>query len=103
MKQFEETIKTYLQSRKDLEEKLRNPRKSIKECCSYIISQAKKEAKGESACCLEDRVVYGWAVHYYDEEEVGAVETVQAKVLTAEKKSVKKAPAVHEQLTLFDL
>ena len=62
-------IADYLKTRDDLKEKLENPKKSLKEMFDYIMSQAKQQASGGCAC-LSDDVVFGMAVHYYDEDEI---------------------------------
>lgn len=68
-------ITNYLYTRPDLLPKLANPKKSIEGCCNYIIGRmkqiAKKQRHGASAVGLfqEDSIVYGMAVHYYDETD----------------------------------
>ena len=62
-------IADYLKTRDDLKEKLENPKKSLKEMFDYIMSQAKQQASGGCAC-LSDDVVFGMAVHYYDEDDI---------------------------------
>lgn len=59
----------YLLDREDMQEKLNNPNKSIDKMFSYIRNQAKKKAVNGCAV-ISDTEVFGWAVHYYDEEEV---------------------------------
>lgn len=59
----------YLLNREDMQEKLNNPNKSIDKMFSYIRNQAKKKAVNGCAV-ISDTEVFGWAVHYYDEEEV---------------------------------
>lgn len=62
----------YLMSRSDMRVKLDDPKKSIYKMWDFIISQAKKkanESKNKYVACSDDEV-YGWAVHYYDEEVV---------------------------------
>lgn len=59
----------YLLGRQDMQEKLNNPNKSIDKMFSYVRSQAKKKAVNGCAV-IKDTEVFGWAVHYYDEEEV---------------------------------
>lgn len=59
----------YLLGREDMQEKLNNPNKSIDKMFSYIRNQAKKKAVNGCAV-IKDTEVFGWAVHYYDEEEV---------------------------------
>lgn len=59
----------YLLGRQDIQEKLNNPNKSIDKMFSYVRSQAKKKAVNGCAV-IKDTEVFGWAVHYYDEEDV---------------------------------
>lgn len=58
----------HLMSIPGMDVKMRNPKKSITDMWKFIESNARKQAVGNSAC-IEDEVVYGWAVHYYDEED----------------------------------
>lgn len=58
----------HLLNREDMQEKLNNPNKSIDKMFSYIRNQAKKKAVNGCAV-ISDTEVFGWAVHYYDEEE----------------------------------
>lgn len=126
---FETTIQTYLENRAKTDslfaETYRKANKSIKECCKYIYSQARKLAKGGNEVGVDDATVYGWAVHYYDEDdikvedvkehvEVVAPATVQEPVVqepVKEEKPVKQKPARKKtkqelfdarQLSLFD-
>ena len=121
-KQFKEVIKAYLDKRAQEDELFAKayakPQKCIEACCKYIISMARKLG---NAVAVPDDVVYGWAVHYYDEEgikiddapecEVQPVVAQAAKItadatarMEAEKK-VKKAKAEpvspFVQLSLF--
>ncbi len=69
--------------------------KSIDNCCKYIMAKAKKQAKGGCAA-VEDAIVFGWAVHYYMEEEV-KTEEVEAKVVapqTEKPKDIKPIKAL---------
>ena len=66
---FQDTIKAYLDKRAE-EDPLfavtyAKENKNIKDCCSYITSQAKKQASNGCAA-ISDDIVFGWAVHYYD-------------------------------------
>ena len=38
---------------------------------SYATEQARKQAeKGTNSACIEDKVVFGWAIHYFEENEL---------------------------------
>ena len=101
----------YLLGRQDMQEKLNNPNKSIDKMFSYVRSQAKKKAVNECAV-IKDTEVFGWAVHYYDEEEVcdNAEQpermTLQyakdiVKKSAEKKKKAKKEESEWKQETLF--
>ena len=73
MKHFENAIKEYLDGRAKADakfaEKYSNGKKSIKECCRFIISEMRKKADG-GCYGATDAEVYGLAVHYYDEPDL---------------------------------
>lgn len=50
-------------------QKVNNDKKSMKEMLDYVMSEAKKQAVN-GAACLSDEVVYGLAVHYFDEADI---------------------------------
>lgn len=83
MSKFNEVIKSYLDKRAKEDplfaETYKKKNKSIEECCKYIYSQARKAAKGGNAVGIDDATVYGWAVHYYDEDNI-KVENVKESV-----------------------
>ena len=82
---FKETIKKHLDkvAQQDFAfaERYKLENKSLDKCCKYIMSEAKKHAKAGCAA-IEDAVVYGWAVHYYMEDNVKIDTTANAKVVT---------------------
>lgn len=68
---FNRAIKAYLDKRAEQDPlfapKYANPKKSIDECCSYILGEARKRG---NAVAISDEEVFGMAVHYYDEEDI---------------------------------
>ena len=92
---FETTIKNYLDNRAREDslfaETYKKANKSIKGCCRYIISRARK--LGGTAVAVDDATVYGWAVHYYDEDNI-KVEASSGRVeVAAPAAMVKPGPA----------
>lgn len=87
--------------------KYQNPKKSLNECCAYILSQARKLG---SAVCVKDEVVYGWAMHYYDEDnvqiDITSLEPTTKEVVKPAVKATKKREPDRignwVQLSLFD-
>ena len=66
---FETAIKTYLDGVAEKDElfakSYKKPNKSIKECCAFLMGEAKKAAVNGSIAC-KDEEIYGLAMHYYD-------------------------------------
>lgn len=69
--------------------------KSLDKCIQYIKSQAQKQAK-QGFAAIEDDVVYGWAVHYYQEDDVKVDDKVKAKVVTPKAEKPKEAAKIQE-------
>lgn len=69
-------IINYLISREDMNEKYLNEEKSLKQMVSFIRNKAKELAKDNMAM-VKDDVVFGWAIHYFDEtnEQLGLTGT----------------------------
>ena len=56
-----------------LVERINNGNKTLAQCWKYITSEAKKKAKNGCAC-IEDRTVYGWAIHFFEEDDINGEE-----------------------------
>ena len=70
-----------------LVEKINSGKKTFSGCWKYIASEAKKRATG-SCACFPDEVVYGWATHYFEEDDIKEQKTgAAAKVTTSESRS----------------
>lgn len=118
----QELVKNYLEENVSdlLAEKINTGKKTLQGCWNYIVGEAKKKAVSNCAC-IEDKEVYGWAVHYFEEDSIAEcksappVKTVAPKAeAKAEKKPVpeakpkaeKKAPSKNvdeDQISVFDL
>ncbi len=59
-------ILKYLLTLDGMKEKMSNKDKSLKECWNFIKSSAQQKAI-DGCAAIEDKEVYGWAVHYYEE------------------------------------
>lgn len=88
---MEQAIQIYLDKRAKEDslfaETYKKANKSIKGCCKYIYSKARELAKGGNAVGVDDATVYGWAVHYYDEDNIkveGAQERVEVVATASE-------------------
>lgn len=83
--QFQKTIKAYLDNRASSDamfaESYAKSNKSIEECCNFIFTQVQK-----SGCCgFADDEIYGMAVHYYDEDNLGDIKPIQGQVVVNHK------------------
>ena len=94
MEQFENQIKAYLDERAKQDPafaaKYANPKKSINECCRYLIGEAYARQK-DSVGAISDEETYGLAVHYYDEEKVTIQPIGNAHVQVSHQKKVESA------------
>lgn len=52
-----------------LAEKINGGDKTLQQCWSYITAEARKLAQNGCAC-IEDVKVFGWAVHFFEEDEI---------------------------------
>ena len=92
-------------------------KKSLDGFMKYATDEAKKLAeKGANAACVEDKVVFGWAIHYFEEDSIeGNLYTedgseyrptpkYQLKTTGTQKTEiVKPTPKKPAQQSLFDL
>ncbi len=86
-------------------------RKTLNGFMRFAMDEAKKTVeKGVSSACIEDDVVYGWAIHYFEENSVE--ETLYQEDGTEYKKSVPAPvktsytppkPAPKPQISFFDM
>jgi len=100
---FKETIKNYLDKRASEDELFavtyKKETKNLDECCNYVMKCAK-----DGACNgYSDEEVFGWAVHYYDEDDIKDIKPVSGKAivnhtveLTEEDKAEAKAEAMKQ-------
>lgn len=87
-------------------------KKTLDGFMKYASSEARKLAsKGANSACIEDKVVYGWAVHYFEEESIegtlfnedGTEYKPAPKTMPAKVKKVEPKKPEQRQPTLFDL
>lgn len=91
---FKGTIKSYL-DKKAAEDELfeatyKKENKNLDECCNYVMDCAKKGG----AAGYSDEEVFGWAVHYYDEDDVKNIKPITGKVIV--NRSVELTPEEKE-------
>ncbi len=123
----QEIVKAYLEDNasETLAEKINNGtpvekdgkqlinRKTLDGFMRYACDEARKlAAKGASSACVEDKVVFGWAIHYFEEDSIEGtlynadgteykpVRTPASKPTTTVKAVAKPQPA--PQMTLID-
>lgn len=103
-------IVKYLISRTDMNDKYLNEEKSLKQMIDFITNEAKKKSENNMAM-IKDDVVFGWAIHYWDEDNkdldlsssdnVKNIEKKEKVVQEKTNKVVKKDWTPEGQLTLF--
>ena len=124
----EELILNYLQNNasKTLADKINNGtpfekdgnpllnKKTLSGFMKYACDEARKLAeKGANSACIDDATVYGWAIHYFEEDSIeGTLYTIDGeeykpapkKVVTTKSATVKPQPPKQQslQFSLFD-
>ena len=124
----EELILNYLQNNasKTLADKINNGtpfekdgnpllnKKTLSGFMKYACDEARNLAeKGANSACIDDATVYGWAIHYFEEESIeGTLYTIDGeeykpapkKVVTTKPVTVKPQPPKQQslQFSLFD-
>lgn len=82
---FKETIKVYLDKRASEDELFavtyQKENKNLDECCNYIM-QCAKSGGCEGYAPSE---VFGWAIHYYDEDDIKNIKPIAGKVVVNHK------------------
>lgn len=75
-----------------LVEKIRKSNKTMDSCWKFIFECARKAAKGKGSYGCADQEVFGWAVHFFEEDSIKANDIVKNNPVKTEKpKEVKKA------------
>lgn len=95
---FKNAIKAYLDKRADEDELFavtyKKENKNLEECFNYVMERAQK-----GGCqAYADEEVFGWAVHYYDEDDIKDVKPVNGTATVSEKpkKVAKEKPLVQQ-------
>ena len=101
MNTFEKIIKDYIekfaQGDAVFASKYEKSGKDIEGCCRYIKSEARKQAQNGCAAIKDDEV-FGWAVHYFDEEMTAPKDSPRAEVkVTPTADMPKKADSLANQ------
>ncbi len=123
----QELVKAYLEENasETLEEKINNGvpfqkdgktlinKKTLDGFFRYASDEARKLAsKGANSACVEDKVVYGWAVHYFEEDSIvgtlynedGTEYKIQPKAAArAQVVKTQSKPQPKPQMSMFDL
>ena len=125
----EQKVKAYLEANASevLAEKINNGvriqkdgktlinKKTLAGFMRYACDEAKKQAeKGASSACINDETVYGWAVHYFEEDSIegtlynedGTEYKAPVPKVTAKAPTVKYTPPKPQpkpQMSMFDL
>lgn len=119
----QELIKAYLEENasETLAEKINNGvpfqkdgktlinKKTLDGFMKFASDEARKLAsKGANSACVEDKVVYGWAVHYFKEDSiVGTLYNEDGTEYRIQPKATSKAPVAKTQpkpqMSMFDL
>lgn len=100
---FKQAIQSYLDERVKTDElfakSYAKKNKSIDECYAYIMGEAIRNsanlASNVKGCMMENDVVYGMAVHYYDEDDI-KINKLSANVKASVSASASKPHKIKE-------
>lgn len=103
-------IYLYLKTRTDMYEKYLNPEKSMSQMYEYIQEQVEKQAV-DGVAMIEGSIVYGLAIHYFDEsnEDLGIKKEIVKKTVKVKKENIAVPNKIEvpkkeekEQISLFE-
>lgn len=114
------SIINYLLSRTDMNDKYLNEEKSLSQMIKFIMREANEKLKkvsisGGSVAYATDEMVFGWAIHYWDEsnsnlnldnkkeDEANDTNSPVMSGLNKQKPGKKEEWVSEGQLTLFDM
>ena len=68
----EQQVLDYLQNNASevLAEKINVGKKTLAGSLSYAKGEAQKMAQGASCICVDDATVFGWIIHFFEEDEI---------------------------------
>jgi hypothetical protein len=91
----EERVLAYLQENVSeiLAGKINAGSKTLSGALSYAKDEARKLASGESCVCVDDATVFGWIIHYFEEDHVNSENKKPCVCLPGGVKKAKLAPA----------
>ena len=81
-------------------------KKTLAGFMKYACDEARKLAeKGANCACVEDKVVFGWAIHYFEEDSIeGTLYTIDGEEYKpAPKKTISKTISSNSELLQFYL
>ena len=100
IKSAKERIKDYLDERASKDElfakSYAKTNKNIDECYDYIVGEARKQCKDSDSICIPDDVVFGWAVHYYDEDDINVGHKVASSTESKESQESTESEKMYE-------
>ena len=106
-------ILDYLKKKSENDEvfksKLNNEKKNVEEMMQFIFGKAKAKAN-ENVAIIQDNEVYGWAIHYFDEDNLvvknneykAKVSSTKKDKPVKEKKNEPKETPKLNNISLFD-
>lgn len=75
----------------DLVTRINAGTKTLSQCWSYITHEARKQAE-HGCACIPDAIVFGWAIHFFEEDDINGEEyNNAADVVPVVKPKKKKA------------
>lgn len=80
----------------ELAAKINNGKKTLSQCMGYIYGEARKLAD-KGYACVKDETVFGWAIHFFEEDEIQGKDVSNIPVKTVVSANAKEAQKVKKQ------
>lgn len=84
-----------------LVERINAGTKTLAQCWNYIMSEARKSAVNGCAC-IEDKVVYGWATHFFEEEDIDGEKYNKSEAAKVTKSNEEKEVEKYEEKVIAE-
>ena len=77
----------------DLVTRINAGTKTLSQCWSYITHEARKQAE-HGCACIPDAIVFGWAIHFFEEDDINGEEYNKTKTVKTAHSEEKSEPTV---------
>lgn len=94
----EKAVLAYIEANasENLVQRINSGTKTLEGCWKFIVAEARKKAV-KGCACIEDKVVFGWAIHYFEEDSIEEGKTYAETGVAAGSETSSDAPKKEEK------